>query len=91
MLKLDPQLVNLPGSPYAAQLFFPYGYGVVLTNITRHQFESCGLGDVMQSHLVICQDEMTESVDAEEFQSRLWACSTCASTASSPCRRDVTA
>jgi superfamily I DNA/RNA helicase len=26
----------------------------------------------MQPHLVICKDEMTESADAEEFQSRLW-------------------
>jgi hypothetical protein len=72
LLKADPQLTHPAGSPYAGQLTFPYGYGVVLTNITRHQFESCGLGEVLQPHLVICKDEMTESVDAEEFQSRLW-------------------
>ncbi len=59
LLKADPQLTHPAGSPYTGQLTFPYGYGVVLTNITRHQFESCGLGDVLQPHLVICKDEMT--------------------------------
>jgi hypothetical protein len=46
---------------------------VVLTNITRKQFESVeGLGAVLEPNLVICQDEMYESVDASEFQQRLW-------------------
>ena len=74
LLKQDPQLTHPPGSPYAGQLTFPYGYGVVLTNITRHQFETSGLGDVLpQPHLFICKDEMTESADVEVFQSRLWS------------------
>ena len=45
---------------------------MVLTNITRHQFSTLGTGDILQPHLVICKDEMTESADAEAFQSRLW-------------------
>jgi hypothetical protein len=49
LLKADPQLTHPAGSPYTGQLTFPYGYGVVLTNITRHQFESCGLGDVLRA------------------------------------------
>ena len=72
LLKADPQLTHPPDSAYAGQLTFPYGYGVVLTNITRHQFSTSGLGDILQAHLVICKDEMTESADAEAFQSRLW-------------------
>jgi len=72
LLKADPQLTHPPDSAYAGQLTFPYGYGVVLTNITRHQFSTSGLGDILQPHLVICKDEMTESADAEAFQSRLW-------------------
>lgn len=31
------------------------------------------LGELMPEHLVICQDEMLEAVDAEQFQERLWA------------------
>src|SRR5690606_10528958 len=36
-------------------------------------FESSGLSDILQPHLVLCKDEMTESADTEEFQSRLWS------------------
>jgi hypothetical protein len=72
LLKQDAQLTHASDSPYAGQLTFPYGYGVVLTNITRYQFDSSGLCEILQPHLVICKDEMTESVDAEAFQSRLW-------------------
>jgi DNA helicase IV len=67
----DPQLVRHDGQ-YQGQLSFPYGYGLVLSHITRNQFDNSGLGDVLPAHQVICSDEMTESVDAEEFQKRLW-------------------
>lgn len=73
LLKQDPQLTNPAGARHEGQLTFPYGYGVVLSNITRNQFEASGLADVLQPHLVLCRDEMSESVDAESFQSRLWS------------------
>jgi superfamily I DNA/RNA helicase len=50
----------------------PYGWGVVLTRITRKQFEAAELGEVLDPQRVIFQDEMTESVDDGEFQQRLW-------------------
>lgn len=71
-LERDPQLVEASG-PFQGKLAFPWGHGVVFTNITRRQFESAGLGDAIPPHLVICKDEMVESVDAEAFQQRLWA------------------
>lgn len=70
-LESDPQLVS-PGGRYQGKLLFPYGYGVVLTNITRAHFVRSGMGDVMPPHQVICSDEMTESCDPEDFQKRLW-------------------
>lgn len=70
-LKGDAQLVVADGR-YRGHLTFPYGYGVVLTGITRNQFERAGLGEVMADHQVICSDEMTESCDPEAFQKRLW-------------------
>jgi hypothetical protein len=70
-LEKDPQLVNHSGR-YQGRLIFPYGYGVVLTNITRDQFDSHDLGEVLPEHQVICRDEMTDSVAAEELQKRLW-------------------
>jgi hypothetical protein len=71
ILQSDPLLVNPEGHQYMGGLKFPYGYGVVLTHITRQQFEKSGMGDVLPAHRVICRDEMTESADAEEFQQRL--------------------
>ena len=70
-LERDPQLVHATG-PHTGKLTFPWGYGVVLTRITRKQFEAAELGGAIEPHLVICSDEMPESVEAEEFQQRLW-------------------
>jgi hypothetical protein len=53
-------------------LLLPWGYGVVFTNITRKQFEAAELGQAIPGDKVICKDEMTESVDAEAFQKRMW-------------------
>lgn len=71
-LEQDPALVSGPGSPYQGRLAFPWGYGVVLTNISRKAFTQAGLEDVIPSDRVICQDEMIESVAPEAFQARLW-------------------
>ncbi|MDE2599107.1 MAG: NERD domain-containing protein [Rhodocyclaceae bacterium] len=70
-LQKDPQLVFASGS-HQGQLTFPWAYGVVLANISRKVFDESGMGDVLPAGRVICQDEMTESVDAEAFQERLW-------------------
>lgn len=75
MLKRDPQLVHADG-PFKGHLCFPYGYGVVLSNITRQQWDRAvpehEQERLLPAHRVICQDEMTERVDPEDFQSRLW-------------------
>nr|WP_240980133.1 3'-5' exonuclease [Ramlibacter agri] len=70
-LDRDKQLVHADG-PHQGKLIFPWGYGVVFTRITRAQFEAAGLGEAIESHLAICQDEMLEATDAEAFQQRLW-------------------
>ncbi len=73
VLAQDPALRHPPGHAYEGKLLMPWGYGVVLANISRKQFEAGNLDAVIPAHLVICQDEMYESVDAEVFQERLWA------------------
>lgn len=70
-LECDPLLVAGDG-PHQGKLSFPWGHGVVLTRITRKQFDDAGLGHSLPGHLVICQDEMLENVDPEMFQQRLW-------------------
>jgi len=70
-LARDSQLVFNSGR-MQGKLLFPWAYGVVLANISRKQFESTDLGEVLEPNRVICQDEMVESVEMETFQKRLW-------------------
>lgn len=70
-LEKDPQLVAQSGR-YMGHLVLPYGYGVVLSNITRSQFDSTDLGEVLPERQTICKDEMVERIDPETFQERLW-------------------
>ncbi len=70
-LERDAQLVQASGL-HQGKLAFPWGHGVVFTNITRNQFEQAGLGQAIEPRYVICKDEMLEAADAEEFQQRLW-------------------
>ena len=67
-LSKDPRLTNPDG-----KLGFPWSYGVVLTHITRRQFEGAELNHAIESHRVICSDEMTASTAPEDFQNALWA------------------
>jgi hypothetical protein len=73
VLERDPALRHPQGTRYAGKLIMPWAWGVVLANITRRQFDEGALGAVLPEHLVICRDELYETVDAEAFQERLWA------------------
>jgi hypothetical protein len=73
VLERDPALRHPQGTRYAGKLIMPWAWGVVLANITRRQFDEGALGEVLPEHLVICRDELYETVDAEAFQERLWA------------------
>lgn len=68
----DPVLTVAEREHNQGRLLFPWGYGLVLANISREAFQSTDLGQVLQPSMVICQDEITESVDMESFQKRLW-------------------
>lgn len=72
LLERDPLLVQQEQGRYHGHLLLPWGFGVVLTNITRKQFEAAELDQAIPGDKVICQDEMIESVEAEAFQKRLW-------------------
>jgi hypothetical protein len=70
-MEKDPQLIQQDG-PHQGKLAFPWGHGVVFTNITRKQFADAGLDQTIDSNYAICKDEMLESAEPEEFQQRLW-------------------
>ncbi len=75
VLERDDQLKQGSG-PYSGKLCFPYGYGVVFPSITRKQFDSAIPEEyrdtLLPGRLLICQDEMAPSTEAEDFQERLW-------------------
>lgn len=54
------------------QLDFSWGHGVVLTGITRRQFNEAGLDQSIEPRFVICQDELTPKGDAPQLEQRLW-------------------
>jgi UvrD-like helicase C-terminal domain/Nuclease-related domain/AAA domain len=70
-LSRDTQLIDHEGK-FTGSLSFPWSYGVVLTHISRRQFDAAGLNEAIESNRVVCFDEMTELTEAESFQSRLW-------------------
>lgn len=72
LLERDPLLVQQNEGKYRGHLMLPWGFGVVLTNITRKQFDAAGMAEAIPSDRVICQDEIAEGVEAETLQSQLW-------------------
>lgn len=70
-LEKDAQLIHDDG-PHKGKLAFPWGHGVVFTNITRKQFTDAGLDQAIDAHYAICKGEMLESAEPEDFQRRLW-------------------
>ena len=73
VLERDPALRHPASSRHAGKLIMPWAWGVVLANITRRQFDDGVLGEVLPEHLVICRDEIYDTVEPEAFQQRLWA------------------
>ena len=72
ILERDPHLLVHEEGKHKNRLCFPWGYGVVLANISRRRFGETNLGEVMPPDRVICQDELAPSVDPLDFQQRLW-------------------
>ena len=70
-LRADKRLVH-PDGRRQGELVFAWSYGVVLPNITRKQFTDAQLDRAVAADRVVCSDEMTDNVDVEAFQSRLW-------------------
>ncbi|MGK7913689.1 MAG: 3'-5' exonuclease [Synechococcus sp.] len=75
MLQLDKELINPSGTNHVGKLRFPYGYGVVLANITRKQFDNARLYEVLEPTHAICRDELYESRADREIEASVWGCS----------------
>jgi hypothetical protein len=73
VLEHDRLLIAPDDHRCAGKLICPYGFGVVLANITREQFDAANLAVVMPPQLVICKDEMTPITGPAAFHERLSA------------------
>ena len=72
-LERDPALRHATNDRHAGKLAMPWAYGVVLANIGRQQFVDSGLSAVIPEHLVLCREDLQETLEAETFQEKLWA------------------
>jgi hypothetical protein len=72
LIQSDGILLHPPGHPNQGKSIVPFGYGVVFANITRKQFAQTDLHEVFPEDRCVFKDEMSESVDAEVFRTRLW-------------------
>ncbi|MGF1656939.1 MAG: 3'-5' exonuclease [Verrucomicrobiales bacterium] len=75
LLSADRQLQD-PNERFRGKLCFPWGYGVVLTKITRRELDEMLRPDeqdqVFRARLTICKDEMAESADPVAMEEQLW-------------------
>lgn len=71
----NPQL-RQTDERYRGKLVCPYGWGVVFTNIRREQVTNKTPEEtrerLLPDHLVLYKDDLSDSVDPEVFQQRLW-------------------
>ncbi|MCP5014275.1 MAG: AAA family ATPase [Ketobacter sp.] len=71
LLANDPQLTQKEGN-HLGKLAFPWGYGVVFTNLTQKQIQALGIDQIIDERLILTKDDLLASVDAEDFQAKLW-------------------
>lgn len=74
-LAKDPQLCQIEGIR-KGKLMMPYGWGVIFTNISHNQVSQMANQDlidgVLPEHLIMYSDDLSEKVEAEVFQEKLW-------------------
>ncbi len=70
-LERDEALLRHSGQ-YEGRLRFPYGFGVAFPNIGSEQVAGIdGWADLFPPHRTIYRDQMTESVDSDDFRARM--------------------
>lgn len=80
-MQRDSQLTHGQGA-YQGKLIFPYGWGVVFSGIKHSQTEGTDFHEVFSSDKVLLQDDLTDDIEPEALQKRLWQMFT----ASFPCK-----
>lgn len=54
----EHSILHQPSGEHRGRPCFPYGFGVVLTNITRAQIDQAGMGEIFPASSTLCRDEI---------------------------------
>lgn len=71
LMAKDEALVHGDG-PFRGKLLFPYGWGVVFSNLRRGDVAGSDFGDVFPEHQTLLRDDLAEDLPPADFQQRLW-------------------
>ena len=71
LMQHDPSLVHGEG-PFRGKLLFPYGWGVVFSNLHAADVAGSDFESVFHPDRTLLRDDLAESVAADAFQRRLW-------------------
>ena len=71
LMQRDPGLLHGEG-PFAGKLLFPYGWGVVLSNLRREEVTGTDFDEVFPRQRTLLRDDLQDHVPADAFQHRLW-------------------
>lgn len=71
-LQKHPELLQAEGR-HRGQLLMPWGWGAVLSNIRQAEVAGdASFASVFEPHKVLLRDDLADTVDAMDFQARLW-------------------
>ncbi|MDR6712151.1 hypothetical protein J2W83_001746 [Pseudomonas hunanensis] len=71
-LEKDSALIQRAEAYRPGKLIMPYSWGVVLTEITRKEFDAGALRAAIEGTRVICKDEMYETADSKVFEQQVY-------------------
>ncbi len=71
LMARDDSLVHHDG-PFRGKLLFPYGWGVVLSNLRAAEVQGTDFAEVFPPHRALLRDDLAEDMPADAFQQRLW-------------------
>lgn len=58
LARREHSILHQPGGEHRGKLCFPYGFGVILTNITREQLDQRALGSIFPPESTLCRDDL---------------------------------
>lgn len=71
LMQRDPALVTAKGA-FAGKLLFPYGWGVVMSNLKRADVAETDFDALFAPSKTLLRDDLDETLPAAAFQQRLW-------------------